>query len=769
MLLNKNSDNILIKLYINGKEIKDENIPLGIIVEGEKAEMLIACLTLTDEIINDEKKINENLIKNLAKSCLLHNGNRMLNLCLNCTTSICDICISDHPNHKVICKKEIINYEENLREIATFMDEKFNEIGIKQTHKENPANYQEFYKNLRIELNKQCESLLNLVEEIKKKEIQLLNNLKLDLDPTLPAILDYRDKINDLIYQITENKKEKILRNDSEFIEFYLKYLQVNNISEKTKQNLLYIRNIADKYKETTSDFKMRLDLLSKAINENMDKIRSYDIGSGNSSSLTSLNLNLNPLLPKVEKGITNNYPLNNSYNFGNIHTNNKNENINFFNSINKNDNLNYFNSNNKPEIGRSSTPVNFNGNLITYSNYYESNIKQQNENFNPNNSFQNSNNYLVSSKINLINLLGSSGKNKNNLIKSLNKFGSSKSPPHLDQSIKNNLSNTKDFNLNSNNILTQLNKSNNKSIQNIPNEEESSINILNEVKEDNLILQNKIYATQISSKFIFIYDKITNTIIKQEIDLSDTPLGKFESNQSTLNYNNKFYISGGSGFYSAKLFFELDQQSFKLKKLNDLLFKHPYHSLLGANNCVYALAGFNAKKCEKFDLKTYTWNEMPDLTEARSFPNCIFLENKFIYVFGGLIDSLMKSNLIVERINLFIADNWEKLECNCSTDKIQNIPFYSGLIKTSSNKILLLGGKIDKESVATNNISNLDLKENALMDYPEAKLINPEEFQGRMFLKFDSNKYAQFSTLNQTKLYIFDENNDSFEVLEFK
>ena len=69
MLGNKNRDNFLIKMYINGKEIKDENCQVGTIVEGEKANLLLACLTLTDEIANDEKKIYENLIKNLFLEC----------------------------------------------------------------------------------------------------------------------------------------------------------------------------------------------------------------------------------------------------------------------------------------------------------------------------------------------------------------------------------------------------------------------------------------------------------------------------------------------------------------------------------------------------------------------------------------------------------------------------------------------------------------------------------------------------------------------------
>lgn len=759
MLANKNRDNVLIKIYINGKEIKDENVIIGSIVEGEKGDLLMACLTLTDEIVNDEKKIYENLIKNLSKVCTIHSANKALNICLNCTSSICDLCIQDHPNHKIISKKEIINYEENLINISTFIGDKFNDIGIKQMKKENPADYQEFYRELRLELSNQCEMLLKLVEEIKKKEIQLMNNLKLDLDPVLPSILDYRDKVDDLILQITENKKEKILRNDSEFAEFYLKYLQVNNISEKSKQNLLNVKSAVDKYKEIIVDFKYKTEIINKTINENIDKIRSYDIMTGN----PSCSPNIIGGLIKNEKG-----GLNTSHN---LNHNIKNENLNYFSSINKIDNHNNisnFNSNINQDRGRATTPVNYN-NVLTYSNNnHEPSFKQQNDNLNGNNSFQQTNNFHNSSKLNLINLVGSTGKNKNNLIKSLKRVSASKSP-NLDQSIKNPSNNTKD-NIKDNNInvLTNLNKSA-KSL-NMGIEDESPTNLLNEQKEDAFIIQNKIYATQISSKNVYIFDNSTNSITKQEIDFSESPITKFESNQSTINYNNKFYISGGSGFYSVKLFFELDQENFKLKKHNDMLFKHPYHSLLGAKNSIFAVSGFNSKKCERFDLKTNTWTELPELNDARSFPNCIFLENKFIYVFGGLIDNQSKSNLYLERLNVLVNTAWEKLEINSIVENsIQSLPFYCGLIRTSSDKLLLVGGKYDKESFAVNTILKYNLKENNLEEYSEAKLPTPDEFQGKSFLKFESNKFAQFSALNSNKLFVYDENDNSFEIKDFR
>jgi len=816
---NKNHDNYLIKIYINGKEIKDENVPIGSIIDGDKGDMLMACLTLTDEILNDEKKIYENLIENLSKNCLIHND-KASNICLNCGNSICDKCFINHSNHKIISKKEIINYENNLTEILNFFDEKFEDMKMSSsTNKNNNSNknisnskekintykneketfinesncYQEFYVNLRHEISKQCDMIFSLVEEIKKKEIQLLNNFKLDLDPILPNILDYKDKIKNLLFQIKENKKERILRNDSDFIEFYLKYLQLQNINEKFKQNLIYIKCSVDKYREIINDFKFQNDQIIKDITKNIDKIRGYDIKTGSPQRGIILN-NLNN--ENLQTFNSNLYNINNINNF-------KNENLYGFNSVSKNEfndinnfdinlaNFNSHNSNHNKDIidkRRAYTPISSHKN-ISRSNNKDMNCKNKNDyqgnnnNFNNlhingNNSFHFShNNFPNNSKLNLINLLGSSGKSKNTLIRSFKKTNDSKSQTNIYQSSKNFSNNNNNNHIENINLLSNVNYKDNIKSFNIQIEEESSVNLPNDIKDDMFIIQSKIITTQINTRSILVFDNITNSITKQEIDFSKVSINKFESNQSTLNYNNKFYISGGSGFYSANSFFELDTENYELKPQTNMLFKHPFHSLIGSKNLIFAISGFNSKKVEKFDLKNLAWSELPELNEARSFPNCIFFENKYIYVFGGLIESLNKSNSYVERINLDNSHGnlaWEKLEiCFSSNSEQENntlsIPFYSGLIRTSKDKFLLLGGKQDKELFSSLNVFFFNLKENTFEENNELSLPSIDEFQGKNFLKFEENKYAQFSALNSNKIFIYDENENKFNLIEYK
>jgi len=234
LLKNKQSDKMLIKLYIDGKEINDENINVGKIVESEKAKLYVACITLSEDIENDNKKINEKLIKNLSKNCPSHKESKALNICIKCSDSFCDECIPLHPlheNHKIISKNEIVNFEENLREINSHLSNKFIAIGLEDKDKENGKNKllsnQDLINSLSQNISKKCEILIKGVEEIKKKETFIMNKLKFELEENLPITLDYKDKIYKLHQQITENEKEIILRNDNEFIDFYLKYNQI--------------------------------------------------------------------------------------------------------------------------------------------------------------------------------------------------------------------------------------------------------------------------------------------------------------------------------------------------------------------------------------------------------------------------------------------------------------------------------------------------------------------------------------------------------------
>ena len=77
--------------------------------------------------------------------------------------------------------------------------------------------------------------------------------------------------------------------NDNEFIDFYLKYNQIESLSEKTKNNINNISSAIENYREISNDFQIRLENIDKFIYENLEVIRKYDI----SEEYKNINMNL--------------------------------------------------------------------------------------------------------------------------------------------------------------------------------------------------------------------------------------------------------------------------------------------------------------------------------------------------------------------------------------------------------------------------------------------------------------------------------------------
>ena len=96
--------------------------------------------------------------------------------------------------------------------------------------------YSDIYKSYKKELNKHTEELLNIAEEIKKKESNVLIEFKSKFDSIVPNILNFKDKLSEMIMNVSELKRGSILRNDNEFVDFYNGYSQVKSLNEKANK-----------------------------------------------------------------------------------------------------------------------------------------------------------------------------------------------------------------------------------------------------------------------------------------------------------------------------------------------------------------------------------------------------------------------------------------------------------------------------------------------------------------------------------------------------
>lgn len=665
-----NPDKKLIKLYHDGKELKQEGKLLGAVTDKDIINLTMVCITLTDDLMNDEKKIEERIIRDLVRFCEVHKDKKALSFCVVCPQSICQDCEKDHvaPSHKVINKNDIIKYEHYLKQIHQNLSSKFKLLGL-------DTNYSDFYKNFKQNIGEQCEELINISEQIKKKEMTILNGFKINFESIFPFLLDYRDKVDDLIKQVTESKKETILKKDQDFLEFYQKYVQMKDLKEKAEESIDKLKNKLEKYKQLFTEFKSKTQNILNFINEEFEKIKEFQITDDSSV----------------------------------IHKNPGSE---FSEAISK-----------KDLTGNDKSSLIQNGS---------------------------------SSKINLYNLMFAD-RNKANILKSFDgrkEKNVVKSEKGLLKRANSPLKPIKEVRDNKD-IISEINDR----PENLHDNIEIHLN-LSRAQED---FTQKIANIEISTNNIYLFSNIDKTITKKEIDLSVTQMKKFEAYHSTLNFKNKFYISGGYG--TAKMFYELNIDDFSFKKLKDMLTGHSYHTLLGIKNYIFAISGFKSKRAEKYSLENDIWVPLADLNLARSWPSCINIDDQFIYVIGGLNEPNTIGCKVIEKLDLKNASStWDKIELNYS----EEFPFYSGIFKLEKDQIVILGGKYDKKENNTDKCLILNLVDFSI-NVNENKLPSNDEFDGRLFMPLDDNTYAHFSSINPNKFYIYEKGISKFNCIEFK
>ena len=73
-------------------------------------------------------------------------------------------------------------------------------------------------KKEREEVNMQCDSLAEMIDNIRKKTKSICSDFKCDFDAIFPYLIEYKEKVEGL-YEDT--KKETTVRLEKKFIDFY--------------------------------------------------------------------------------------------------------------------------------------------------------------------------------------------------------------------------------------------------------------------------------------------------------------------------------------------------------------------------------------------------------------------------------------------------------------------------------------------------------------------------------------------------------------------
>ena len=283
-------------------------------------------------------------------------------------------------------------------------------------------------------------------------------------------------------------------------------------------------------------------------------------------------------------------------------------------------------------------------------------------------------------------------------------------------------------------------------------------------------IMAKYLYALEPKTQNLFCFNSLNKNITKIKIDFekSKIPIKQFENYHSTLNFQDNFYLSGGCD--SPKSFYKFNQKEKIFEKLPEMLSPHSYHGIIGSNNFIYVISGFKSKKVERYDIINKNWVSLDSLNSSFSWPSCLEIKNKYIYIFGGLCSSTTEQKNekdTVLRLNIEnLGNKWENISFVYKNNNNNDfkLPFYFGLLKLNNENILLFGGKFDLKNSNNNSFYKYELEGNVIEKCENLKLSKNEEFNGKVFYDLGNHLFGEFSSLMPGNFYLINTVNNNIE-----
>ena len=712
-------DRKILQLEVKGKLITYEQLQLCFVIKDKYEEINIKII---EQSINDIERKNSNISKFnsgvsnsnpkqqqevtsldensiffLSKTCEIHNTERLTIICQLCGVSICEKCKDQyHKEHQVIKKIEIVEFNKSLQNSEIRLKDQLEKMRLK-------GDYLDYLKNFRLELMRFTDDFVKIIDYMKRKESEIVENFKNKIDVHLPSVLCYRDNIF-RINKDYENNLNSIISDDNAFMRYYQEYLILNAQFNKNSNDLSELQINLKHFGYISDEYKKRAELLANYAKEQLTMIEEYN--------------------PEMEDFSLNYHKQNIQLDSISQISNNKNISVKINPAEAKSEQNHYYSNSISSKQGS-----------VLLNNL--ANFQSQNKN-----------------SINLKTLMQTPNKNLSELIKIKKK--------------------KQKFN------SLELNE---------------DIQI---AKREIISPTTQVFSKEIGTNFLYIYDIESDQISRERVILKDVGINKFESYHSSLNYNNKFYISG-NGLNSKKNFFfvekivkdnnqNIDKEAlftnYQVKKLPDMINNHSFHGMLGWNLNIFLISGFNTNKVDMFHHDTQSWIKFPDINKCRTWASSLYVEEQGLFVFGGFLED--KNEIVIEKldnknINKLISGgnvefSWELLTINCDKS-LYSMPAYSGFIfNESTMSILILGGRLSTDSEENEQkVYNLNLND-LIMKQEDFLLSVPDEFDGRLFVEFKANVndeekvlYGQFSAGFSRRMHIYDKFENKMSIKECK
>ena len=240
--ITSNGKNKKINLFFKGKELVNDEEKIGNLISNngiEEIELSVIILSLNDSSIVDENKTKEKLINKISNKCPYHKTIKELFICTSCNIAFCKYCSEKHKYHEIIERKDIIKFNNELKNLSLEMNKKIKEANLQ--------NIYETKNNKSNQYNHNIEKLQNRFDNIKKIQKGIINNYKRDIDKSLPYLLEYKEKVEELI---EKSYNLETIQDDQQFIDYYFWYLNIKQKEKKIEKEIEQLKKIHLNFEE---------------------------------------------------------------------------------------------------------------------------------------------------------------------------------------------------------------------------------------------------------------------------------------------------------------------------------------------------------------------------------------------------------------------------------------------------------------------------------------------------------------------------------------
>lgn len=277
------------------------------------------------------------------------------------------------------------------------------------------------------------------------------------------------------------------------------------------------------------------------------------------------------------------------------------------------------------------------------------------------------------------------------------------------------------------------------------------------------------------NSKKVLDYNVTNNSLTVIEAEFKNTKMQNFLNFSRSININGILFVNGGwddNKKLPLNNHLSFDFTTAKVTEEQSMLYGHSAHSLLYVPPMhLYVVSGSATGKCERQDLNTKIWEEIPELNFHRQNCSLFYYNEQYLYLFGGLCWDDISADFIfvetVERLDISYGpldenSKWEIVPTLKTKDNVAINKSVMTVVPYSSSKILLVGGMFKDQSYSDDVVLfDFDKLEFSLLE--DLKLEKKSCFPNKYFLFFGDFAY-QFD--NEGDIHEFGVKDLTFKVV---